>query len=142
LAHSVKIGDVVRVSANDQTVVGHVMQIYHQLDETTRTRSVRVEIPNPDDLFHPGQFVNCQIESAHTAPVLALPVEALMRTTDGDWAVYVEKQSGHFQQVEVRMLNVIDNKAVIEGVSSGARVVTKGAFFIHAELNKSAFDTE
>lgn len=142
LVRPIDIGDNVRVEVSGKILSGKVIQIHHQLDETTRTRLVRIEIPNPDDLLHPGQFLNCQIESGHTQAVLALPIDAVLRTADGDWAVYVEKKPGHFQQVEVKIIEVIDNQAIIQGVASGTRVATKGAFFIHSELNKSGFGTD
>lgn len=141
LVKPVKVGDPARIIVSGRTVTGNVIQIHHQLDEITRTRSIRLEVPNPDDLLHPGQYVNCQIESGQTKPVLALPVDSILRTPDGDWAVYIEKQPGKFQQVEVKMGEVIDNQAIIEGIIPGTRVVTKGAFFVHAELNKQGFDS-
>lgn len=141
LVRPVKVGDAARMIVSGRTLTGKVIQVHHQLDETTRTRSLRLEVPNQDDLLHPGQYVNCQIESGHTKPILALPVDAILRTADGDWAVYIEKRPGTFQQIEVKMGDVIDNQAIIEGIAPGTRVVTKGAFFIHAELNKKGFDS-
>lgn len=140
LAHPVKIGDSVRIIAHGKIILGRIIQVHHQLDETTRTRSVRIEAKNTDDFLHAGQFVNCQIEGKKTAPVLAVPVEALVRTADGDWAVYVEKKPNEFQAVEVKNVETIDNQAVISGVSAGMRVVTRGTFFIHSEFNKKGFD--
>ncbi len=140
LARPVKVGDLAKVSSRNSLLSGSVIQVHHQLDETTRTRSIRIEIPNTTDVLHPGQYVNCLIEGEETTPKLALPVAAVLRTSDGDWAIYVEKTPDHFQQVEVKVLEVIDNNAVIEGVSAGLKVVTTGAFFVHSELNKRGFD--
>lgn len=141
LVNPVKAGDVVRLIVGNRSLKGKVLQVHHQLDETTRTRSIRIEVPNEDDALHPGQYVNCQIESGQTPPVLALPIDAVLKTADGDWAVYIEKKPGKFQQIEVKLKEVVDNQAVIEGISPGSRVVTKGTFFIHAELNKQGFDS-
>ena len=77
LVRPVNIGDAARLLLTGRTIMGSVIQIHHQLDETTRTRSVRLEFPNVDDLLHPGQYVNCQIQSGLTAPLLALP-EAIL----------------------------------------------------------------
>lgn len=140
LVRPVKVGDTVRILVSGRTLKGRVIQVHHQLDEITRTRSIRVDVPNTDDLLHPGQFVNCQIEAGQTAPVLAVPIEAVVRTADGDWAIYIEKNPNEFQPVEVKIVEVIDNQAVIEGIPAGTRVVTKGAFFVHSELNKKGFD--
>lgn len=140
LVRPVKVGEIARISVSGRTLKGRVIQVHHQLDEITRTQSIRLEVPNTEDALHPGQFVNCQIEAGQTVPVLALPVGAVLRTPDGDWAVYVEKKSGLFQQVEVKLVEVIDNQAIISGVAPGVRVVTNGAFFVHSEINKKGFD--
>jgi RND family efflux transporter MFP subunit len=140
LAGSVKVGDTVRIEMGNDSLTGRVIQVHHQLDETTRTRSIRVEVTNTGDLMHPGQFVNCQIEAGKTAPVLALPTEAIVRTADGDSAVYIEKKQDKFQSTEVTVVETIGSQTVIKGISEGTRVVTKGAFFVHSELNKQGFD--
>lgn len=140
LVHPVKEGDLVKVSAKNRTLLGKVIQIHHQLDETTRTRSLRIEVVNKDDMLHPGQYVNCQIESDETMPVMALPVDAVLRTSDGDWAIYVENKPDNFKQVEVKVVENVDGHVIVEGVSPGLDVVTKGAFFVHSELNKQGFD--
>ncbi len=136
----VAVGETVVINVNDKTLSGRVIQVHHQLDEITRTRSIRLEVPNTDDALHPGQFVQCQIEVGKTAPLLAIPSDALSKNSDGDWVIYIEKASGQFQQREVKMREIIENQAVIEGVEPGDRVVTQGAFFIHAELSKKGFD--
>lgn len=140
LFRPVKVGDSVRVKVNKRLLLGQVIQVHHQLDEITRTRSLRIEVSNTDDVLHPGQYVNCQIEGGETSPVLALPLDSVLRTSDGDWAIYVENKPDHFQQVEVKVLENIDGYVVVDGVSSGISVVTKGAFFVHSELNKQGFD--
>lgn len=140
LVSSIKIGDKARVLSGERTLKGAVIQVHHQLDEITRTRGIRLDVVNTDDALHPGQFVNCQIEVGKTKPVLALPVGAVLRTSDGDWAAYIEKKPGEFQQVEVKLIKVIDNQAVIEGIPSGTRAVSEGAFFVHSELSKKDFD--
>lgn len=142
LARPINIGDTAEIIVKGQKLSGRVIQVHHQLDEVTRTRSVRLEVENKNDALHPGQFVNCQIKTGQTSPVLALPVDAVLRTVDGDWAIYVEKKQGEFQQVEVKVINTTNNKTIIEGVPAGTRVVTQGAFFIHSELNKSGMESD
>lgn len=140
LVKPVKIDNIARILVDNRTLTGRVVQVHHQLDEITRTQSIRLEIPNTADLLHPGQFVNCKIVTGQTKPVLAVPTSAILRTLDGDWAVYIEKQPGYFQQVEVKVIEPIDGNVVIEGISPGTRVVINGAFFVHSELNKKGFD--
>lgn len=140
LEKPIKEGDKAIVVVNNKKLEGKVIQVHHQLDEVTRTRSIRIEVPNAADLLHPGQYVSCKIIAGKTNPVLAVPEDAVLKTADGDSAVYVEKQPGKFQQVEVTPVEVIDKQAVITGIAEGTRVVVKGAFFVHSELNKKGFD--
>ena len=71
----------------------------------------------------------------------AVPESAVLRTADGDWAIYVEIKPNHFKQVEVKLIETINAQAVIEGVKAGTRVVTKNAFAVHSERLKAGFKT-
>jgi RND family efflux transporter MFP subunit len=128
------------VLVGKQKVVGRVSQVHHALDENTRTLGVRIEVPNPDDLLHPGLFVEARIASGTTGLALAVPEDAVLRSPDGDWQVFVEHAPGEFEPREVVVLRTSAGQAVIEGVVPGTRVVTRGAFFLQSELAKSGFD--
>lgn len=128
------------VLVGDQTVEGRVSQVHHALDEATRTLGVRIEVPNPGDRLHPGLFVEVRIASGTTRQALAVPEDAVLRSPDGDWQVFVEHEPGKFEAREVEVLRTSAGQAVIEGVAPGTRVVTRGAFFLQSELAKSGFD--
>ncbi|MCK4586357.1 MAG: efflux RND transporter periplasmic adaptor subunit, partial [Gammaproteobacteria bacterium] len=117
-----------------------VTQIHHTLDEATRTLAVRIEVANIDDRLHPGLFVDARIQSDSTHTALSVPVNAVLRSPDGDWQVFVEEKPGHFKPQEVDVLNTVGDRAIIDGIKPGTRVVTQGAFFIQSELAKSGFD--
>ncbi len=118
-----------------------VLQVHHKLDETTRTRIVRLNVENPKDELHPGDFVTCLIRTGETKPVLAVKSTALMRTPDEDMAVYLEVEPNHFRAEEVKILKKIGDWRVIDGVKAGDRIVTQGAFFVHSESLKGGFNT-
>jgi len=140
LMHKLKVGAPARIRAGDEWIEGKVVQIHHALDETTRTMSVRLEIPNPGDHLHPGQFVTARIQvGERPEKALVLPLEAVLRSPDGDWQVFVEKEPGEFEPVEVELVRQLPGMAVIEGLAPGTRVVTRGAFFVQSELAKSGF---
>jgi RND family efflux transporter MFP subunit len=128
------------VMVGDQGVEGRVSQIHHALDEATRTLGVRIEVPNPEDRLHPGLFVEARIASGTPEPTLAVPEEAVLRSPDGDWQVFVEHEPGEFEAREVEVLRTSAGQAVIEGLAPGTRIVTRGAFFLQSELAKSGFD--
>ncbi len=137
----VKVGAPARILAGGNWYPGKVIQVHHALDEATRTMRVRIEVPNPEDRLHPGQFVTARITvGAGGQPVLTLPLEAVLRSPDGDWQVFVEKEPGEFEPVEVELVRQLPGIAVIEGLPPGTRVVTRGAFFVQSELAKSGFE--
>ena len=130
-----------RVLAGDSWIEGKVVQVHHSLDEKTRTLAVRLEIPNLHDKLHPGQFVTARIQTADSGhAVLTLPQDAVLRSADGDWQVFVEEEPGEFEPKEVEVVRQLPGLAVIEGLAPGTRVVTKGAFFVQSELSKSGFE--
>jgi len=137
----IKKGAIALVGKSKHWIQGEVIQIHHKLEETTRTQIVRINIPNKDDAFHPGQFVNCRIAIGDGKPVLVVPESAVLRTADGDWAIYVEVKPNHFRQVEIKLIETVNKQAIIEGVKPGIRVVTENAFAVHSELLKAGFQT-
>ena len=124
----------------DREVEGRVTQVHHTLDEHTRTLGVRIEVPNANDRLHPGLFVEARIEGGSSERVLAVPDDAVMRSPDGDWQMFVEHEPGEFEPREVDVTRTTAGFSVIGGIEPGVRVVTQGAFFLQSELAKSGFD--
>lgn len=135
----ISTGSSATVIAGDKNFPGKVVQIHHALDENTRTLGVRIEIANPDDVLHPGVFVQAQISSSNAQPALAIPVNAVLRSSDGDWTVYTEHEAGEFEAKEIELVRTVGKQAVINGLEPGTRVVTQGAFFVQSELAKAGF---
>lgn len=138
----VAVGDLARVGyGNANTwLEGRVTQIHHRLDETTRTQAVRIEVPDPGHLLHPGVFVDVVVLVGPAEPVLAIPEAAVLRSPDGDWQVFVAEGEDSFKPVEVQLVRTTGGLAVIEGLTPGTQVVTQGAFFLQSELAKAGFD--
>lgn len=139
-AKQVAVDAPVRIGANGGWLEGSVVQIHPGLDESTRTLGVRIEVPNPDDILKPGQFVEARITGTEQAPVLAVPQTALMRSADGDWQVFVEEAPNRFVPMEVEVERTAEAYAVINGPPTGTRIATEGAFFLQSELAKAGFD--
>lgn len=128
------------VTGNNKYYPGKVVQIHHALDENTRTLGVRIELANPKDELHPGVFVQAQISSSNTEQALAVPVNAVLRSPDGNWVVFAEHEQGEFEPREIEFVRAVGTKVVIKGIEPGTRVVTQGAFFVQSELAKSGFE--
>ena len=141
-AARVAVGDRARVAFGNDTIWldGQVIQIHHRLDETTRTQAVRIEVPDPEHRLHPGVFVDIEVLVGASAPVLAIPETAVLRSPDGDWQVFVAEGEDTFKPVEIELVRTVGGLAVIEGLAAGTQVVTQGAFFLQSELAKGGFD--
>lgn len=139
-AHRIHTGTIATVRVDQTTLSGKVVQIHHAIDERTRTQSVRIAIKNPDDRLHPGMFVDVAIEAEERGQALALPLDAVVRSADGDWQVFIEEAPGRFEPKEVEVLRSIGNQVVIDGLAPGTRVVSQGTFFVQSELAKGGFE--
>ncbi|VAW45329.1 hypothetical protein MNBD_GAMMA04-749 [hydrothermal vent metagenome] len=139
-AARIQIGATAHVQVGQQWVSGKVVQARHSLDEITRTLSVNIEVVNEQDTIHPGQFVHVVIESNVKQQGIVLPVEAVVRSPDGHWQVFVEISEGQFEPKEVTVLQTVGDQMLIEGIDVGMTIVSKGAFFVQSEIAKGGFD--
>tara|TARA_R110001606_G_scaffold327925_1_gene474958 strand:- start:15181 stop:16326 length:1146 start_codon:yes stop_codon:yes gene_type:complete len=144
MANKVSVGNKASVQWEGQYFPAVVSQIYHDLDEVTRTLRVRLSVKNKKDTLHAGLFVETSIEIVDTTQkgtALLVPEAAVMRSPDGDWQVFVEQNEvGEFKAVEITLLDIRNGQAIIEGLDIGTPTVTAGAFFVQSELAKSGFD--
>lgn len=141
IAGQIEIGSDAEISTDKLKIKAKVIQLHHTLDEITRTSAVRLEVNNKDDRLHAGMFVSTLIASRNKFQALQIPEAAVLRSSDGDWQVFVEQEeAGEFKGVEVEVKQFSDGMAIIEGLQPGTRVVTQGAFFVQSELAKGGFE--
>jgi len=143
LAHHIAVGNSASVKVDGHVFPAKVMQISHSVNEVTRTNEVRLIVQNEHDDLHSGLFVDAQIQldNESNEKALTVPDSALLRSADGDWQVMVEQaDSTEFKGVEVRVKQLMNGVAVIEGLEAGTLVVTEGAFFVQSELAKGNFE--
>lgn len=140
VSRQIAIGNNASVHFDGQVVAAKVIQMYHSLDEITRTSGIRLAVENVNEALHPGMFVSTKIEISAGSKVLVLPEEAVLRSADGDWMVMVQTESGEFKSQEVELVRVSDGRAVISGIQVGTPVVVKGSFFVWSESAKAGFE--
>ncbi|MDX2505368.1 MAG: efflux RND transporter periplasmic adaptor subunit [Gammaproteobacteria bacterium] len=140
IGQHIPVGTNARVVFEQKTFNARVIHDSHAIDEITRTRKIRLSIENKDHLLHAGLFARVLLELPIEDQVILLPETALMRSSDGDWIVFIEQQSGIFQQKEVELTNTINGLHNIKGLKVGERVAIKGAFFLASEMAKGGFD--
>ncbi len=153
---------------------GRVDLIYPVLETATRTNRVRFVLENPQAELRPGMYATVRIDTPLDALpevrqamqkrpqivqvsnggenphpwVLAVPERAVV-DTGAKQIVYVEREPGLFEGVEVRLGprvqlreqgRTVDYYPVLAGLQPGDRVAAAGAFLIDAEtrLNPAA----
>ena len=140
-AEHIEVGVPARIRVGGHWHEGRVIQKHHILNEQTRTIPVRIAVEPLGEQHHAGEFVQVAIAARadDAKPTLALPESALVRDEEGNWTVFVEFQSGHFKQTRVHRGTTRGQKIAISGIAEGTPVVTKGAFYLGAELAKSGY---
>ncbi|MBK8122199.1 MAG: efflux RND transporter periplasmic adaptor subunit [Dokdonella sp.] len=140
----VQAGAPATVIAGGQRMPGTVMHSAHRTSEATRNASVRVEVPNPDDRLHGGDYVDVYFEAgrlasaqSQTSDSLSVPNGALVQI-EGETVVFRRDEHGAFAPVPVRVGDVIGDHTVIrEGLKTGDTVVVTGAFTLKSQILKA-----
>lgn len=150
--HKVELGQevVFNLAARTDTVYrGKLFAIGKAFEESPRAMLVHAEIDNFDGSLLPGMYVEARIVTDKKS-VQALPKEAVVRDGGLEY-IFVLEEHGHdhsepadheemvFKKVEVstgaRDLGYVEVVPADE-IPKNAQIVTKGAFYLLAELNK------
>ncbi len=125
------------VSAYPHAIVpGTITYIGDVLDPATRTMRLRVTVSNPDRLLKPEMFAVVRVYVAPIQDALTVPLEAVQNGPTGTM-VFVQRGTNDF---EVRTVKLGEEQGelvtVLEGVSAGEQVVTKGSFVLKSEMER------
>ena len=89
-------GSKALLEVNGNRYQATVIQEAHTIDEQTRSRTVRLEVKNTQHSLHPGMFADVYFHFETEQAVLAVPENALTRSADGDWQLFVVDDDGGF----------------------------------------------
>lgn len=137
--NKVRVGKPVRVQSTElgTQVQGTVAYVGSLLGEQTRTATVRVTVPNPDDVWRPGLFVSVQVATDTYQAGVTVPQSAI-QTVEDKPAVFVRVADG-FQATPVVLGGSEGGFVEIrEGLRAGAQVATTGSFILKSELGKGS----
>lgn len=111
---------------------GKITYIYPQVESTTRTLKVRIELNNKGFLLKPDMYADVVLNTNYGRR-LVVPQEAVM-DAGSEQLVYVALHDGYFEPRKVQLGQKVDNKyVVLAGLSDGERVVTSGNFLVDSE---------
>ena len=119
------------------TASGTISYVGPLLDVDTRTTYARVVLPNPDGRWQPGRLVTAVVVVERVTVPVAVPEDAIVRVGTGA-AVFRADSSGF--EVQPVTLGRSDGTMteIVTGLERGARIVTRNAFWLKAELEKEA----
>ncbi len=96
------------------------------VDATSGQITLRAEVPNPDGLLLPGQYVRVRLSQAEMPSGILLPQQAVTRTNTGD-TVLVVGADGKPAPRQIRVGTSQNNQWVIlEGLKPGEQVIVEG----------------
>jgi len=117
-----------------QTLTGKVDAILPDVNPTTRTLKVRVELQNKNRQLVPGMFVSVRFGAQGGPDKILVPTEALIRT--GSRTIAMLEVDGGFNPVEVKTGAEANGQTeVTEGLKAGQKVVASGQFLLDSEAS-------
>ncbi|MES3041659.1 MAG: efflux RND transporter periplasmic adaptor subunit [Pseudomonadota bacterium] len=147
---AVPVSDLVKVRAGQTVMVsdkagmsaeGRVIFVQPELDEASRSGSVRVQIANSQGLWRSGQFVQAQIQVGVASQALSIPLSAI-QTIENEPTIFVAEQDGLKPRTVVLGRRSGDRQEIISGLKRGERYVTGNVFVLKADLKKGEAEHE
>jgi membrane fusion protein, heavy metal efflux system len=137
-----------------ETFAGTIARVGQQVDPTSRTVAVRIDLPNPQRRLKPGMSASAAVPiGTRGERVLTVPAAALQRVRER-WCVFVPEATvktgsttttttptttTRFHIRTVARGRELDGEVeILDGLSATDRVVSDGAFVLKAELDKRA----
>ena len=106
--------------------VGKLLFADLSVDPTSGQITLRAEVPNPQGLLLPGQYVRVRLSQATLPQAMLLPQQAVTRSNQGDSVLVVDSQ-GKPSPRPVKVGNAQGNQWVIlDGLKAGEQVVVDG----------------
>ncbi len=132
-------GQTVHVrSGPDDEIRSTITFLSPLVDEATRAATARVVLANKDRAWRPGMFVTASLEYERVSAAIVV-TKAAIQTISGESVVFVETKEGfELREVEIGRRNNT-NLEIKSGLRAGDRYVSKGAFVLKAETQKSSF---
>jgi cobalt-zinc-cadmium efflux system membrane fusion protein len=121
---------------------GKVASVGSQVEVSSRTIPIRIELPNPGGILRPGMSASVWLPVGEGGTVLAVPVAAIQRLQD-KWVVFVTREQGVFEIRTVgRGRDMGGDVEILSGLKAGETVVVEGAFLLRAEAEKARGEGE
>lgn len=139
LAARVRRGQSVRIqmgSPDSLAASGTISYVGPLLEQDTRVSYGRVVLANTGGRWSPGMYVSAAITVDRFRAGVAVPEEAIVRTSRGPGVFRADGSTFELQPVVPGRTDGTWTE-ILEGLGPGARIVTRNAFLLKSELGKS-----
>jgi multidrug efflux system membrane fusion protein len=111
---------------SDDAVFGQLTFVDNAVQNETGQVTLRATLPNPDQRFWPGRFVNVRLVLSTVQSAVLIPASAPQTSANGSY-VYVVKPDATAEQRPVSLGQRQGDLIVVEkGVAAGEQIVTDG----------------
>lgn len=132
----VKADQKVFVVSGEREAEGAVAYVGPAVDTETRAGFLRIVLPNPDNLWKPGEFATVRLLEKESQVPVAIRPEALQ--TFRDWTVVFLNVGDEYEVLPVETgRKTADWVEVLSGLQPGQRYVTGNSYLIKADILKS-----
>ena len=140
-AVAVRLGTTARVTLTalpGKSFAAQVAVVGREVDASSRTISVRLELDNPDDVLRPGMSATVHLPLGDASgTVVAVPLAAVQRVGDA-WCVFLPKGAGVFEVRPIGRGRELGGEVeVVRGLAARETVVVDGSFLLKAEADKA-----
>jgi cobalt-zinc-cadmium efflux system membrane fusion protein len=106
------------------------------VDPTSRTIKLRAWVNNEDHKLKPEMFARLHLRVGENTPLLIIPREAVLEA-DGKQFVYVVEDTDRYVKKEITVSPISPELVrVVQGLTSGQRIVVKGAVLVKGQQAK------
>ena len=138
----VKVGQPIRITTSygPAAVDTQIDYVAPQVEESTRTGLARVFLPNNNQDWKPGMFIEGEITLGEYPAAVVVPKTAVI-DLDNQHTVFVQQGEG-WDPRPVKLGRKDKNSVeILEGLEPGERYVAEGGFTLKAQLQKSEFES-
>jgi len=110
---------------------GRVREISPIADAATRTYPARISLIDPPPSVALGMTATVVFEAPLPVPIIAVPLQALLKETDGTYVWLLDPASMSVRRTKVQIATVAGNSVVLgAGVKPGDTIVTAGVHLL------------
>lgn len=117
----------IRMNLGDEPIMGYVSSNELKVDPQTDSIKVRAKFDNTDKTLLPGMYAYATITYAIKDKGVVIPMQTIMKKTNGGTSVYVIGEGNKIKEVNVQVLQNKGAQSIItEGLKNGDKVVIEG----------------